>query len=182
MSHQRFEVQATIGGFDPEEVAGMPYTELEERDGLRVATELFRHIERIRQVFTRFMDSIHNASHSAQQNRMLLFNEALMNLVLHGNKGDPALGSLATLAVELDAVRGSVSCILELTDHSPPFDIASVPDPAQVENLERPTGRGILLIRELCHATISQVGHPDGGKTVTYAWTEETAPEAAAVE
>jgi serine/threonine-protein kinase RsbW len=41
---------------------------------------------------------------------------------------------------------GPDQIIMEVTDQGPGFDPASIPDPTLEENLERGSGRGLLLI------------------------------------
>ena len=36
---------------------------------------------------------------------------------------------------------------VRITDEGPGFDPSDVPDPTDVENLERPCGRGLMLMR-----------------------------------
>ncbi|MBX3438959.1 MAG: ATP-binding protein, partial [Planctomycetaceae bacterium] len=92
--------------------------------------------------------------------------EAVVNAIVHGNlevgseiRDDP--GDLYDKLIEarrLDARfrRRRVRLICDfdssqgritVRDEGPGFDVASVPDPTRDENLSRPYGRGILLIR-----------------------------------
>ena len=66
--------------------------------------------------------------------------EALINAIKHGNKLD---------AKKRVRVQASVTeALLEITieDEGPGFDRSSVPDPTDLENLEKCSGRGILLM------------------------------------
>jgi serine/threonine-protein kinase RsbW len=69
--------------------------------------------------------------------------EALANAVLYGNASDPR----KTVRVDLrvDARRVEILVV----DEGPGFDPDRVPDPTAPENLERPGGRGLFLIRHL---------------------------------
>lgn len=69
--------------------------------------------------------------------------EALANAVRYGNRGDPR--RLVRVDVHLDEVRVA----LTVTDQGAGFDPETVPDPTLPENLERPGGRGIFLLRKL---------------------------------
>lgn len=71
----------------------------------------------------------------------LALEEALNNAVRHGNRCDPA--KTVTVKVELDATQFAIS----IADQGPGFDPAHVPDPTADENLEKPSGRGIMLMR-----------------------------------
>ncbi|MCJ7543571.1 MAG: ATP-binding protein [Phycisphaerae bacterium] len=71
----------------------------------------------------------------------LALEEALHNAVKHGNRTDPA----KVVKVDYDVDRSRA--ILTVTDQGQGFDPAVVPDPTTDENLERPSGRGIMLMR-----------------------------------
>jgi serine/threonine-protein kinase RsbW len=71
----------------------------------------------------------------------LVLIEAITNGLKHGNGGDPAKHVRVGYHVGRDAV------ILEVQDEGPGFDPAAVPDPTLPENLDRPNGRGLLLMR-----------------------------------
>lgn len=66
---------------------------------------------------------------------------ALVNAVKHGNRGDPA--KRVRLRYRVDANR----VFVQVADEGSGFDRERVPDPLAVENLERPSGRGLLLMR-----------------------------------
>jgi len=71
----------------------------------------------------------------------LAFEEALVNAMKHGNHMDPAR------KVRL-AYRVSPQCIeIRIRDEGEGFDPGVVPDPTVDENLHRPCGRGIMLMR-----------------------------------
>ncbi|MBX3409739.1 MAG: ATP-binding protein [Phycisphaeraceae bacterium] len=72
----------------------------------------------------------------------LSFNEAISNAFRHGHATLPAdLPVFFTYAVAADQVR------IEIEDQGPGFDPSTVPDPTLEENIERGSGRGLLLIR-----------------------------------
>lgn len=71
----------------------------------------------------------------------LALEEALVNAIKHGNGMDPDKSVRVTC--EIDATRVCV----EIEDDGPGFDVSDVPDPTAEENLERPCGRGIMLMR-----------------------------------
>ena len=71
----------------------------------------------------------------------LAFEEALVNAIKHGNRMDPAR------KVSL-AYRVSPECIeIRIRDEGEGFNPHIVPDPTVDENLQRPCGRGIMLMR-----------------------------------
>ncbi|HEY7116056.1 MAG TPA: ATP-binding protein [Tepidisphaeraceae bacterium] len=70
----------------------------------------------------------------------LALEEALINAIKHGNK----LDRKKQVQVEWHVTPSAAEIIIE--DEGPGFDRSSVPDPTDVANLEKLTGRGILLI------------------------------------
>ena len=73
----------------------------------------------------------------------LALREAVNNAVLHGNKKDPS----KFIEVELEATQEEF--IMRVWDEGPGFDDSKLGDPRDPENLFRPNGRGIFLIRQL---------------------------------
>ena len=67
--------------------------------------------------------------------------EALINAIEHGNGNDPT----KTITVEYVVSRSSI--IIEVEDHGEGFDLEAVPDPTRRQNMDIPSGRGILLMR-----------------------------------
>ncbi len=72
----------------------------------------------------------------------LAFEEAVTNAFKHGHKGLPPK---ATVRVDLDI--GPERVVIAVEDQGPGFTPNEVPDPTLDENLEVPTGRGLMLIR-----------------------------------
>ena len=92
--------------------------------------------------------------------------EALLNAVYHGNlevssdlraNGDEAFHNLArerrtqepyaSRRVRVAARLATTSATFVIIDQGPGFDVAKLPDPTDPEFLERPSGRGVLLMR-----------------------------------
>lgn len=71
----------------------------------------------------------------------LAMEEALANAIKHGNAGDPAKQVEICYQADANEIRISVE------DEGPGFDPQDVPDPTLDENLERPFGRGVMLMR-----------------------------------
>jgi serine/threonine-protein kinase RsbW len=71
----------------------------------------------------------------------LALEEALVNGFRHGNKGNPDKRVTVLCVIDGEHVR------LEVTDEGEGFDPGSVPDPTAEENIEIPSGRGIMLMR-----------------------------------
>ena len=70
----------------------------------------------------------------------LALEEALINAIKHGNRLDPK----KRVHVKAIVTPRKVDIVIE--DEGPGFDRANVPDPTLEENLEKSSGRGILLI------------------------------------
>jgi serine/threonine-protein kinase RsbW len=87
----------------------------------------------------------------------LALEEAMVNALKHGHRGDPSLE--AVLRYRLS----SVSVLVEVEDRGEGFNPAAVPDPLAPENLQRPSGRGLLLMRRY----MSWVRHNARGNRVT---------------
>ena len=71
----------------------------------------------------------------------LAMEEAINNAIRHGNCCDPA--KRVTVRVELDNDKITIS----VADEGPGFNPGKVPDPTADENLEKPSGRGIMLMK-----------------------------------
>ena len=87
----------------------------------------------------------------------LSLEEALMNAIKHGNK--LADDKVVRVTCELSADVSKV----EVVDQGDGFDPEEVPDPTADENLERPCGRGIMLMRNF----MSEVAYSDRGRRLT---------------
>lgn len=85
----------------------------------------------------------------------LAFEEAMMNAYKHGG------GSGGQVSIRVDVTPGRVE--ISVDDHGPGFDPDSVPDPLADENLELPSGRGLMLMRQY----MTRVTHNDRGNKVT---------------
>jgi serine/threonine-protein kinase RsbW len=87
----------------------------------------------------------------------LALEEALVNSVKHGHRYDPTKRVLVRYKVVHEYA------LVEVEDQGPGFDPLQVPDPTALENLERPCGRGLLLMR----AYASWIRHNERGNCVT---------------
>jgi serine/threonine-protein kinase RsbW len=71
----------------------------------------------------------------------LAVEEALVNAIKHGNQLDPGKRVRVQYSVAGDLFR------IHITDEGPGFNPEDLPDPTADDFLERPCGRGVLLIR-----------------------------------
>jgi serine/threonine-protein kinase RsbW len=93
----------------------------------------------------------------------LALEEALVNAVKHGNQMDPDKKVSVRYAVTPD--RFDITII----DEGPGFNPEDVPDPTAIENLERPCGRGLLLMRGF----MTEVEYQGKGNVVVMAKVRE---------
>jgi serine/threonine-protein kinase RsbW len=71
----------------------------------------------------------------------LALDEALANAIRHGNGNDPSKTVHIEYSVDKDVFE------ISICDEGPGFNPQNVPDPTRDENLERPCGRGVMLIK-----------------------------------
>jgi serine/threonine-protein kinase RsbW len=71
----------------------------------------------------------------------LALEEALVNAIKHGNQLDRSKKVTVTSVVHAERIE------IHITDEGNGFDPGDVPDPTDVENIERPCGRGLMLMR-----------------------------------
>lgn len=113
----------------------------------------------VTQAQRRILDAVRDAGYpsKAQFAIRLALDEAACNAMRHGNAGDPD----KTVAFQW-TITDEVATI-SVTDQGPGFDPDALPDPTADENLVRPCGRGVMLIREY----MTEVRYTNGGRTVT---------------
>jgi serine/threonine-protein kinase RsbW len=86
----------------------------------------------------------------------LAIEEALVNAIKHGNQMDRTKKVRVAYRVESDRFD------VLIADEGQGFDPNDLPDPTAVENLERPCGRGVMLMRHY----MTVVDYRDRGNTV----------------
>lgn len=86
----------------------------------------------------------------------LALEEAMTNAVRHGNRSDPAKRVHVWYTVTLERIE------ILVKDEGPGFIPDLVPDPTLPENIDRPNGRGIMLMR----AYLDEVEYCEGGRAV----------------
>jgi serine/threonine-protein kinase RsbW len=85
----------------------------------------------------------------------LALEEALVNAIKHGNQMDRSKNVHISYSVSTERFE------IKIADEGKGFDPEDVPDPMAPENLERPCGRGLLLMR---HYMTEVVYHPPGNR------------------
>jgi len=86
----------------------------------------------------------------------LALEEALVNAIKHGNQFDPE----KRVFISYRFLDNRFEILI--TDQGTGFDPADVPDPTAVENLERPCGRGLMLMRHY----MTEVNYSESGNSV----------------
>jgi|SRR5579862_1234955 len=87
----------------------------------------------------------------------LALEEALVNAIKHGNRLDPSKQVHVVCQISSEKVR------IVIEDEGTGFRLQDVPDPTEDENLDKPGGRGIMLMR----AFLSVVEYNERGNRVT---------------
>jgi serine/threonine-protein kinase RsbW len=82
-----------------------------------------------------------NYSEAATFAIKLAVEEGMNNAVKHGSRFD----SRKTVELVYDISKDRA--VITITDQGGGFDPSAVPDPTADENLEKPTGRGVMLMR-----------------------------------
>lgn len=83
----------------------------------------------------------HHASEKEIFGIRLALEEALVNAIKHGNQMDRSKKVTVVSVVHAERIE------IHITDEGSGFDPGDVPDPTAVENIERPCGRGLMLMR-----------------------------------
>ncbi len=89
-------------------------------------------------------------------NIMIAVTEAVNNAIKHGNKNDKSKNVSLCLMLEETQIK------FEIRDFGNGFDYQNLPDPTAPENLEKPGGRGIFLMKNLS----DEVSFKEEGKVV----------------
>ena len=77
-------------------------------------------------------------------NIMIAVTESVNNAIVHGNGGAQEKNVSLKLSVEDHATK------FQVADEGPGFEYDELPDPTAPENIEKPGGRGIFLMKNLC--------------------------------
>ncbi len=75
---------------------------------------------------------------------LIAMTEAVNNAIVHGNKLDASKNVTITFEVPDDK-----NLRFTIEDEGPGFDYDNLPDPTAPENIEKPHGRGVFLMRQL---------------------------------
>jgi len=100
-------------------------------------------------------------------NILIALTEAVNNAIHHGNSLNPAKN--VSLGYEAKENR----LIFVVSDEGPGFDYQNLPDPTDPQNLEKPHGRGVFLMRALA----DEVEFSNSGSTAALAFSLTPAKE-----
>jgi serine/threonine-protein kinase RsbW len=98
----------------------------------------------------------HGVHESRYGNILIALTEAVNNAIHHGNSLDPS----KTVTLGYEVRDGRILFIVK--DEGAGFDYDRLPDPTDPQNIEKPHGRGVFLMRALADA----VEFVDNGSTV----------------
>lgn len=115
-------------------------------------------IENIRMIES-FIDNAKERFHLDEDlygNIMIAVTEAVNNAIKHGNSGNSAKNVFLSLTLDDNLLKFLIK------DEGTGFNYSDLPDPTSPENIEKPGGRGIFLMKHLS----DEVEFLDGGKTV----------------
>lgn len=76
-------------------------------------------------------------------NIMIAVTESVNNAIIHGNKSDRNKNVTISLSLNDNVIKFMVE------DQGMGFDYHNLPDPTSPENLDKPSGRGIFLMKHL---------------------------------
>lgn len=106
-----------------------------------------------------FLDEMYNKFSVKEDifgNMLISLTEAVNNSIIHGNELDDS--KLVTVVCKYDGEK----MVFLVSDEGEGFDYENLPDPTSPENLEKLTGRGVFLMKQLS----DEVEYTNGGNTV----------------
>lgn len=88
-------------------------------------------------------------------NIMIAVTESVNNAIVHGNQSNNSKNVHLKLSLEKSLIKFTIE------DEGAGFDFHNLPDPTLPENLSKPGGRGIFLMKNLC----DEVSFKNEGRT-----------------
>jgi serine/threonine-protein kinase RsbW len=107
----------------------------------------------------KFIDGLceeHKVNQDFYGNILIAITEAVNNAIIHGNQSDPGKNIIVTCKSN----SNKLSFLVE--DQGGGFDYQNLPDPTSPDNIEKPNGRGVFLMRNLA----DEVKFNDSGSIV----------------
>ena len=84
-----------------------------------------------------------NVNEDSYGNILIAVTEAVNNAIVHGNNSE------SSKKVRVDVVKENDAVVFVVADEGDGFDFTNLPDPTAPENIEKPDGRGIFLMKNL---------------------------------
>jgi serine/threonine-protein kinase RsbW len=109
--------------------------------------------------------STYKLSEDHYGNIIVAVTEAVNNAIYHGNKADP------NKKVHVGFKTSPKSISFSIRDEGPGFDFNNLPDPTDPANIEKPSGRGIFLMKHLA----DEVSFSEDGRCVFLSFKMEEA-------
>jgi len=98
---------------------------------------------------------------------LIAITEAVNNAIHHGNKSNPD----KSVSVQYNS-KGDI-LFFTIEDEGAGFDFDNLPDPTDPKNIEKPHGRGVFLMKNLC----DKIDFFDGGSKVKIEFNVGKKPE-----
>jgi len=133
-------------------------TKIEKRSMNTISIQIPSIVENIRMIES-FIDNAKEKFHLDEDlygNIMIAVTEAVNNAIKHGNESNSAKNVFLSLTLNENLLKFVVK------DEGLGFDHNNLPDPTSPENIEKPGGRGIFLMKHLS----DEVEFMENGKTV----------------
>ena len=108
-----------------------------------------------------------NVNEDYYGNILIAITEAVNNAIHHGNKSNPDKSVNVQYSSEGDKLYFTIQ------DEGPGFDYDNLPDPTDPQNIEKPHGRGVFLMKNLS----DKIDFFDGGSTVKIEFNVGKIPE-----
>ena len=133
-------------------------TKIDKRSMNTISIQIPSIIENIRMIES-FIDNAKEKFHLDEDlygNIMIAVTEAVNNAIKHGNESNSKKNVLLSLTLNDNLLK------FVIKDEGLGFDHNNLPDPTAPENIEKPGGRGIFLMKHLS----DEVEFTENGKTV----------------
>ena len=108
-------------------------------------------VEPVAGYLTTLVDRIWSLAADPRLSLAIALYEALANAIKHGNHNDPAKLVRITAEISTNEARFTVE------DEGDGFRVNEIPPPKDPDNLLKPSGRGLLLIKSIMNETIHNV-------------------------
>jgi serine/threonine-protein kinase RsbW len=103
---------------------------------------------------------VFNVHEDCYGNILIAVTEAVNNAIYHGNKNNP--DKFVNIAFQ----SSDKQLIFSVTDEGQGFDFLGLPDPTDPKNIDKPSGRGVFLMKNLADS----IQFEQNGKTVKLAF------------